>query len=391
LAALGRFEEGQEYLRSALEIDGANLRAIELLEFASLKLGRDADVLEQFRKLTRLNAASPQSCIAASLASYNLRRLPEAEAQLKIALSLDPTSPEALKALAAILVEASRFAEALEPLQALLAQKPDDEEGLSLRGLVLDELGRHDEAAAQYREMLERAPGNAAMWSRLVQALALSGEIEAATEAAEDGIRTASNPALIYNTRGEIRRQTNEFEGALTDYSTAAGLDPSMVDPHFNAVTCLIALGRAGEIVACLDAGVEAYQHTNPKNLSGLITCLQENLVALFRHATESALANQLAQIAERLQAAGLLPQFEQALSLAMFALLRDHSSVEESRFRLIESKLGEALSSRLDTTVILRLLSAGVQYLKGKDNKALLSLTREERELLVKELGITS
>ena len=74
-----------------------------------------------------------------------------------------------------------------------------------------------------------------------------------------------------------------------------------------------------------------------------------------------------------------------------MFALLRDHSSIEESRFRLIESKIGEALSSRLDTTVLLRLLSAGVQHLKGKDGRALLSLTREERELLVKELGLTS
>jgi hypothetical protein len=84
-----------------------------------------------------------------------------------------------------------------------------------------------------------------------------------------------------------------------------------------------------------------------------------------------------------------LIAELNQALSLALFALLRDHGRIEESRFRTIESAIREALSSRLDTTVLLRLLDTGIRYFKRDDHKALLSLAREERELFVKELGI--
>lgn len=247
-----------------------------------------------------------------------------------------------------------------------------------------------NEAALRYRKMLEQDPKNGVTWSRLVQALAASGQMDAAMQAAEDGLQAASNPAVIYNTRGEIRRNANHFDAALDDYEKAIRVDPAFVDPHFNAVTALIALGRSGEILPRLARGIEAQQHQPPLDPSASVARFEENLTALFRYAAENALTSQLSQMAALIQSAALISGFERALGLAIFALLRDHPVIEESRYRIVESAIREALASHVDTTVILRLLSAGVQYFKQRDRKALLSLAREERELIVKELGIS-
>jgi len=308
---------------------------------------------------------------------------------LKIAArprAADPSNQFALNELGVVLLGAGRHSEALEQAEKLIGLNTNHAWGHRLAGLALDQLGRDGEAALRYRKAVELGALDGFAWSRLVWKLAATGQVDAALQAAGDGLQAARDPARIHLARGEINRAWNRFDAALADYEEAIRLDPSLLGAHFGAITALNAMGRAGETAPRLAEALEVYQQKPEPNV--LASRLQESLAALFRHAAENALPSQLSQMADIIQGAGLLAEFDQALSLALFALLRDHALIEESRFRTIESAIREALSPRLDTTVLLRLLDTGIRYFKRNDRKALLSLAREERELFVKELG---
>ena len=311
----------------------------------------------------------------------------EAEASFRRALEIDPSNQFALNGLGVVLLGAGRHSEALEQAEKLIGLNPNHAWAYRVAGIALDQLGCNEEAALRYRKTLELDGSDSLIWGRLVWTLAASGQAAAALQAAGDGLRAASDPARIYYARGEINRAASRFDAALADYEQAIQLDPAFLLSHLSAITALIALGRVGEVAPRLAKAIDAYKRKPaPDALTG---CLRENLVALFRFAAENAMSTQLSQMAEPIQGAGLLAEFDQALSLALFSLLRDHALIEESRFRVIESAIREALSSRRDTTVLLRLLDTGIRYFKQDDRKALLSLAREERELFVKELGI--
>jgi tetratricopeptide (TPR) repeat protein len=387
LRELGHLEEAEARYSRVLEIDAANLAAAERLGTLLRGVGRYQEALEQFDRLVELAPGSSQYWGLSALAAFNLGRTPDAEVRFRRSLSLDANNPLALEGLAIVLWKMGRHSEVLEQAEKLVELNPNSEQGHFWAGLALEGLGRPEEAALRYREALEQDGSHGVLWSRLVRVLAASGQTDAAMQAAEDGLRAASDPAWIYTARGEINRRANRFDAALADYEEAIRLDPSLILPHFNAITALIALGRAGEFAPRLAKAIDVYQHKpDPRVLTDR---LQRNLVALFCYAAEDALATQLSQMAELIQGAGLLAEFDQALSLALFSMMRDHSGIEESRFRIIQSAISDALSSRLDTTVVLRLLDIGIRYFKRNDRKALLTLAREERELFVKELGI--
>jgi tetratricopeptide (TPR) repeat protein len=312
----------------------------------------------------------------------------EAEASFRRALEIDPSNRFALNGLGVVLLRAGRYPGALEQAEKLIELNPNDRWGYRVAGLALDRLGRDEEAALRYRKALELDANDGLVWGRLVWTLAASGQAGAAMQAAEDGLQAApTDPAWIYYARGEINRAASRFDLALADYEQAIRLDPSLLIPRFGAITTLIAMGRPEEAISRLAGALEVHkQKPEPRILAD---GLPHALVALFRYAAENALPSQLSQMAELLQGAGLLTGFDQALSLALFSALRNHALIEESRFRVIESAVRDALSPRLDTTVLLRLLDTGIRYFKQNDRKALLSLAREERELFVKELGI--
>jgi tetratricopeptide (TPR) repeat protein len=223
----------------------------------------------------------------------------------------------------------------------------------------------------------------------LADALDASGRPDEAIRVATEGLQVAKDRVDLYNTRGEIRRRMGQFEAALADYQAAIELDPQKVDAHFNIATAMIALGRTTETPAVLTTALEAYQGKRDADRGLLIVCFHENLIALFLLAAEGTFRGFLSQGVDLALRARVLVEFEKALGTTLFALLREHAAIEESRYRSIESALRESMEGRIDISVILRLLDTGIRFFKRNDRKALLNLPNEERALFVSELGI--
>ncbi|SPF50991.1 hypothetical protein SBA4_4580001 [Candidatus Sulfopaludibacter sp. SbA4] len=225
---------------------------------------------------------------------------------------------------------------------------------------------------------------------KLADALDASGRTDEAIRVATEGLQVAKERVDLYNTRGEIRRKAGQFEAALADYEAAVELDPKRVDAHCNIATATIALGRTTETPAVLARALEAHRSASDPNRGLLVVSFQENLTTLFRLAAEGTLRGFLSQAVDLAHRAGVLAEFEKALGTTLFALLRDHSTIEESRYRSIESALRESLEGRIDISVILRLLDTGIRFFKQNDRKALLNLPNEERALFVSEGCLT-
>ena len=83
------------------------------------------------------------------------------------------------------------------------------------------------------------------------------------------------------------------------------------------------------------------------------------------------------------------MQQFEESLPITVFTLLKDHQRISEKRYAQITEVFENVIGKRVDTNVALRLMKAGIDYLKIEDPKALLRLSKEERGVFYKELGI--
>ena len=83
------------------------------------------------------------------------------------------------------------------------------------------------------------------------------------------------------------------------------------------------------------------------------------------------------------------LGAFERALSLAVFGFLKQHKTRSEERFADVAWSLENLVARYVNVSVAALFLTAGVDYLKRGDTKALMRLSREERALFTKELGI--
>lgn len=385
---LGRLDPAEECYRKALALDGNNANALEGLGALLVGEGRHGEALEQFELLNRL-AESPEARLLLAVALQTLGRQEEAEAQYRRSLMLEPGNVLALEGIGRLFLSAARYLEATECLERLIKQQPDDAEGWRLSATALRMIGRNEQAAEQYRKALGLDPTDGPTRSRFADALEASGHIDEAIRVATEGLQVAKNPVDLYNTRGEIRRRMGQFEAALADYEAAIELDPEKVDVHFNIVTAMIALGRTTEAPSVLARALEAHQRGSHADQGLLVVCFEENLTTLFRYAAEGTFRGFLSHAVDLAHRTGVLAEFEKALGTTLFALLRDHAAIEESRYRSIESALRESLEGRIDISVILRLLDTGIRFFKRNDRKALLNLPNEERALFRGELGI--
>ena len=72
-----------------------------------------------------------------------------------------------------------------------------------------------------------------------------------------------------------------------------------------------------------------------------------------------------------------------------MFGFLKQHKNRSEERFADVSWALENHVARYINVSVALLFLTVGVDYLKRGDMKALMRLSREERALFTKELGI--
>ena len=202
-AQVAHYEEAEEYLRQALDLEPDHLEAKQELLFVYLDAGRHEDAralrpgleetlrqgaavhysqgepeeaLRLYRHLAALAPGRAEDQAALGGLLLELGRAQEAQASLERALALDPEALGALAQLATLHFKAGRFGQAEALFARVLALQPDNAEAHSNLGSALAQAGRYAEAIARFERALELDPGLASARANLDLARARLGQ-----------------------------------------------------------------------------------------------------------------------------------------------------------------------------------------------------------------------
>ncbi len=208
------------------------------------------------------------------------------------------------------------------------------------------------------------------------------------TEEFKKTIELGADLSTLLNSRGESRRLSSKYPEALADYEEASRVDPKAAIPQLNIVSVLLAMGRIDD---ALDRLLRALRIESDNCIKQglLIGSFQENTVALFELAPTHSFGRYVDNALDILEDAEYLERFEASIPVTVFELLKKHDSISEKRFERIVQTFKENFSAKIDTRVAVRFLEVGVEYFQKVDTRALLRLTREERQMFCKRLGI--
>jgi tetratricopeptide (TPR) repeat protein len=295
----------------------------------------------------------------------------------------EPADAQARDALARVLVKTDRLAEARELWVTVPKLEPGNANNFLQGGLAAFMAGDLGNAERQLRTTIELDRTLTNAWTALGRVLSAAGRHAEAIELLDRAPEEAGR-ARILACRGDLQAAADNLSAATANYEAALALDPANTEALFHLATVLLPQGRVGD---ASDAATRAIQTQAVGE--GLVDGLQLSLRALFSCCTRSQVATYLKPVLESLDHQGRLMAFEQALSLVVFALLKKQESVSEDRFVDTIWALENLVAGRVNVSIPVRFLNAGVDYFKREDRKALMKLSREERALFTKELGI--
>ncbi len=348
--------------------------------------------LKQFEILNQKHSDYADGWKLCGKALERLERTKEAEAMYRRALELEPKNAGILQGLGILEFNTGRYEEALAHFQALNEIRPDYAIGWSLCGTALESLGRTKEAEAMFRKALELDPASANTWVSLSIFLDKQGQVDEAALAFKTAERYGADRDHLLNRRGEARRERGEYMEAIADYEEALQTDPYAVWPHFNIISALIALGKTEDALTRLPFAIESDRMSKTPFGNTITQSFFESCLSLFEHAPTASFERYLKAALDIIGSYDpvYIQRFEESLPLTIFALLKRNERISPKRFDRILQSLRNVVGKRVEVRVALRFLQTGIDYFKKKDRKALLKLTKEERRVFSKELGIS-
>jgi tetratricopeptide (TPR) repeat protein len=152
---------------------------------------------------------------------------------LKKAVLLDPDDPRSQFAYAFALISVGRQPEALAPLQRGVALDPDySSEAWFNLGSLLRGQGDPGAAAGAFRRALKLRPADPGYLVGLSAALAESGQLAKALEAADEAVRVAPRHAEAHFARAAILVRAGRPQDAAEALRATLRIDPSHADAH---------------------------------------------------------------------------------------------------------------------------------------------------------------
>ena len=138
-------------------------------------------------------------------------------------LSEDPQTAAEFTERAVLLYEQGREQQALEAVEAALSLDPNAIEALSLKGDILVNQSRMDMpgAIAAYTQALDIDPNNTDLLKKRCKAYQESNDWDLAHQDCTRFLSLSPNNAEIYDRRGDIRVEQENYIGAIEDYSQA--------------------------------------------------------------------------------------------------------------------------------------------------------------------------
>jgi len=276
----GRLDEAAAAYQQFLQQHPGQFDATHLLGVIALQRG---DLAAAERQITQALASKPKDAAALNNLGTVLlraRRLDEAREQFERAAKAQPAFVDAQSNLGNVLRQLGRVAESLVPLKRAYGASPKSAEIADLLGASLLETGDGRGALAVFEAGVKARPRDARAWlhvsiaSELAgnprraleaadqslaleptaaahgargRALASLGELAAARQAFDAGVRGAPRDAVAHHNFDVFLREQGETDAALGHLRKALELDPALPAAHEALVGALVDGGHHDE------------------------------------------------------------------------------------------------------------------------------------------------
>ena len=295
----GRLDEAATAYQQFLQQFPGQFDATHLLGVIALQRG---DLATAEKQIAQALASKPKDAAALNNLGTVLlraRRLDEAREQFERAAKAQPTFVDAQSNLGNVLRQLGRVADSLVPLKRAYGASPKSGEIADLLGASLLETGDGRGAVAIFETSVKSRPRDARAWLNLSiaselagnpkraleaadqslavepaaaahgargRALAGLGNLDAARQAFDAGVRAAPSDAVARHNFGVFLREQGEIDAALAQLREALKLDPALAAAHEALVGALLDGGHNDE---ALRHG-QAFGQSNPDTSAAL-------------------------------------------------------------------------------------------------------------------------
>ena len=186
--------------------------------------------------------------LAVELHAFN--RLEEALVQYERALTLRPDWAQAHNNLSAALRELRRTEEAIAHGEAAITAQPEYPQAHNNLGLALLDAGRIEDAVIQLECAAAQSPDELDIQNNLAIALDACGRNAEAMLLIDDVVRRHPEWPFGRRTRGNLLRQVNRLEEAVSEYRAALSSRPLDFEAYGNLGLALLNQGKPEEAMA---------------------------------------------------------------------------------------------------------------------------------------------
>jgi predicted O-linked N-acetylglucosamine transferase (SPINDLY family) len=307
LHALQRFEEAAVGYRRAIALDPGSAVALNNLGNACRMLNRPDEAIENYDKAIAIKQDFPNAWYNRGLVLAQLGRHEEALRNHEQALVFDPRYVEALNGRGSVLRALGRPVQALDSFDRALAINPNFVEALNNRGNALRELERLAEALESFDKALAIDPNYVEAINGRGVILSKLRNFDAAIASFRRALAIRPNyPEALVN-RATARLDLNGLDEALSDFDRALAMAPGLAAAWVGRGYALQRSKRIAEAVACCERALSLEPASYRAH-------------ALMGHCLAS-LGRVDAAIAKFDDALAIKPDFDEAISLKIFAL----------------------------------------------------------------------
>ena len=203
LLKLGQFEEALAAIDRAIAIDGAKPSYCCLRADVLLKLDQFEEAIREAQAVLDMESDHWHSFIQMIDAAVAMDRLQDAEAHAKELVRLAPAEPAALFTASKFYRSQDRLDQALELVDKALGIDADDHEARNLRGFILFDMEDYRRASEELRQSASHHRDSVSTHCRLADSLLLSGEWEEAVDVAEHLIEIDPTHSHAHYGRGK--------------------------------------------------------------------------------------------------------------------------------------------------------------------------------------------
>ncbi|MDR2740487.1 MAG: tetratricopeptide repeat protein [Treponema sp.] len=150
-----KFKDAVDNLRAALEMDGENIAAYNLLGISLSRLREGKKALTAFRKGVALDRENPVLHFNFAIGLETKGQPERAPTHYKAAIRFHPGWLEAMNALGLVQFRQGNYNAANRTFSKILKLDSSNAEALNNKGVVLADQGRHKDAIKKYRAALE--------------------------------------------------------------------------------------------------------------------------------------------------------------------------------------------------------------------------------------------